>query len=189
MNIIKKFSPNFKKGRNGYKPEIIVIHIMDGSLIGTDAWFANPRSEVSSHYGIGYKGEVHQYVADEDTAWANGRVNNPTFKLYKDGVKPNLYTLSIEHEGNDLTRASEVQLQSSVELIRTLMTKYSIPCDRDHLIGHYQIYALKPNCPSKDKKIIDTILDRVKNSMDEIVQLPVKKSLVGKVLEFIKSLK
>ena len=36
-----------------FKPELIVLHIMDGTLSGTDSWFADPSSQVSSHYGIG----------------------------------------------------------------------------------------------------------------------------------------
>ena len=37
---------NFSRGRAGYNPEAVVIHIMDGSLIGTDSWFNDPRSRV-----------------------------------------------------------------------------------------------------------------------------------------------
>jgi len=36
-------APNFQAGRSsGHKPEAIVIHIMDGTLAGTDGWFNNP---------------------------------------------------------------------------------------------------------------------------------------------------
>ena len=50
MNIIKKPSPNYSTGRLGYRPEAIVIHVMDGTLVGTDSWFANPQSAVSAHW-------------------------------------------------------------------------------------------------------------------------------------------
>lgn len=158
MNIIQKPCTNFKTGRDGYKPEIIVIHIMAGTLAGTDSWFANPASQVSSNYGIGLNGEIHQYVKDEDTAWAQGRVDHPSFKLYKQGVNPNAYCLSIEHEGFDLSVAPQTQLQASADLIKSLATKWNIPLDRDHVIGHYQVYSLKPNCPSTDKSVIDKLI-------------------------------
>jgi len=158
MNIIQKPSPNFRVGRNGYKPEVIVIHIMAGSLAGTDSWFANPASQVSSNYGIGFNGEIHQYVKDQDTAWAQGRVDKPSFSLYKPGVNPNLYCLSIEHEGQNLALAPEAQLKASVELVQSLAKKWNIPLDREHVIGHYQIYSLKPNCPSPDHSIVDKIV-------------------------------
>ena len=46
-------SPNKDKGREGFRPEAIVIHIMEGTLTGTDAWFKSEESGVSAHYGVG----------------------------------------------------------------------------------------------------------------------------------------
>ena len=60
----------------GYKFIAIVDHIMSGTLTGTDSWFANPVSKVSSHFGVGKNGEIHQYVDLDNPAWANGGVNN-----------------------------------------------------------------------------------------------------------------
>ena|ERR1035437_7143402 len=163
MNIIQKITPNFKVGRSGYKPEIIVLHIMDGTLSGTDSWFADKVSQVSSNYGIGFNGEIHQYVKDEDTAWCQGLkippINKPLFKLYKPNTNPNDYCLSIEHEGNDLSIVHEAQINASVALIQSLCAKWNIPIDRDHIIGHYEIDPIrKPNCPATDKSIIDRIV-------------------------------
>lgn len=191
IQIIQKKSPNFATGRKGYKPEVIVLHIMAGTLTGTDSWFATTESQVSSHYGVGFKGEVHQYVADENVAWANGIVNKPSFKLYKPNVNPNLYTLSIEHEGQDLAKGPESQINASASLVRSLAGRYGIPIDRDHIIGHYQVDATrKPNCPSVDKSILGRIVALAKQpeAPEEIVQVPVPKSKVPKVLEYIKTL-
>ncbi len=160
--VTEILSPNFTKGRNGYKPEIIVIHIMAGTLEGTSSWFKDPKSQVSAHYGVGVKGQKIRYVLDTDTAWANGRVDKPNFKLYKPGINPNLYTLSIEHEGQDLSKGTATMIETSAKLVKELADKYGIPLDRDHVIGHYQIYGLKPNCPSTDKGIIDTIIAKAK---------------------------
>lgn len=156
--MIQKPSPNFTSGRSGQKPEVIVLHIMAGTLVGTDSWFSQPQSQVSANYGIGLSGEVHQYVQDSDTAWAQGRVSNPSFSLYKPGINPNAYCLSIEHEGYDLSKNPDAQINATVELIKSLCSKWNIPIDRDHIIGHYQIYSLKPNCPATDKSIIDRII-------------------------------
>lgn len=43
-------SPNKDKGREGYRPEAIVIHIMEGTLKGTDAWFSNEESGSDALY-------------------------------------------------------------------------------------------------------------------------------------------
>ncbi len=191
MNIIKKLSPNFAVGRKGYKPEIIVLHIMDGSLGGTDSWFATPSSQVSSHYGVGLNGEIHQYVDEENTAWTQGLkippINlPPTFKLYKQGLNPNVYCLSIEHEGHDLSKAPQTQLNSTVELIRAMAGRWGIPIDRDHIIGHYEVDPIrKPNCPATDKSILDTI---VKMAQDEMVNLQVPKSRLENIQNFLKTI-
>lgn len=161
MNTIKKIwkgSPNFWTGRKGYVPELIVIHIMDGTLSGTDSWFANTASQVSSHYGIGKNGEVHQYVKEEDSAWHAGRIDAPNAKLVKQNVNPNLYTIGIEHEGSSKDVWTEEMKQASAALIQEICQRFKISIDRDHIIGHYQIYSKKPDCPSRDKKILDELV-------------------------------
>lgn len=158
MNIIQKKSPNFWVGRKGYRPEGVVIHIMDGTLVGTDSWFANPASLVSAHYGIGRTGEVHQYVKEEDTAWHAGRVDAPAWKLIKPNINPNLYTVGIEHEGKPDDVWTDAMKQSSADLIREICKRWQIPIDRTHIVGHFEIFSKKPNCPTSNKKIIDELV-------------------------------
>lgn len=155
-------SPNFYVGRKGYKPKLVVIHIMDGSLLGTDEWFSNINSRVSSHYGVGLDGEIHQYVLEENTAFTEGNVRNPTAKLLIKNVNPNYYCLSIENEGHDLSLAPEMQLNVLAALIKELCDKHNIPIDRDHIIGHFEIDSVvKVNCPSPDHRIMDIIVEKV----------------------------
>ena len=164
MEIKQVPSPNFITGRGGFKPEIIVLHIMDGTLAGTDSWFSTPTSKVSSHYGVGLKGEIHQYVQDLDQAWTQGYHQGATFKLHKPGINPNAYCLSIEYEGQNLANAPETQINASVGLIRSLASYWKIPIDRDHIIGHYEIDPIrKPHCPATDKTIIDKIIKLAQN--------------------------
>jgi N-acetyl-anhydromuramyl-L-alanine amidase AmpD len=158
MNIIQKKSPNFWAGRKGYRPEGVVIHIMDGTLVGTDSWFANPASQVSAHYGVGRTGEVHQYVKEEDTAWHAGRVDTPVWGLIKPNINPNLYTIGVEHEGKPDDVWTDAMKQASAALIREICQRWQIPIDRNHIVGHFEIFSKKPNCPARDKKIIDEIV-------------------------------
>jgi N-acetylmuramoyl-L-alanine amidase len=158
MNIIQKKSPNFWAGRRGYKPEGVVIHIMDGTLSGTDSWFANPASQVSAHYGVGRTGEVHQYVKEEDAAWHAGRVDLPVWALIKPNINPNLYTIGIEHEGKPDDVWTDAMKQASAALIREICQRWQIPIDRAHIVGHFEIFSKKPNCPARDKKIIDELV-------------------------------
>lgn len=178
MNIELVASPNYRKGRSGYKPEIVVLHIMAGSLSGTDAWFKNSGSQVSSHYGIGENGEIHQYVDESDTAWANGRVSGATSKIVNKhaGINPNLFSISIEHEGSDLSKQPFSEIKASAELVADICKRNNIPMDRDHIIGHYEIFAGKPNCPATDKGVIQKIIDMAKDQStvesDSAVLLP-----------------
>ncbi len=79
-------SPNHYNGRNGYTISHITLHIMVGTLAGTDSVFQHAGS-ASAHYGIGSNGEIHQYVNESDGSWsdANYASNNST--------------ISIEHQG------------------------------------------------------------------------------------------
>ncbi|RLG70037.1 MAG: N-acetylmuramoyl-L-alanine amidase, partial [Candidatus Iainarchaeum archaeon] len=94
-------SPNFWKGRRGFKPEAIVIHITEGTASSTIDWFTRIESQVSSHYLIDRSGKVYQFVKEEDTAWHAGKVVQASWKLLKQGVNPNFYTIGIELEGFD----------------------------------------------------------------------------------------
>lgn len=158
MNIIQKKSPNFWAGRKGYRPEAVVIHIMDGTLIGTDSWFANTTSQVSAHYGIGKSGEVHQYVQEVDSAWHAGRVDAPVWKLIKPNINPNLYTVGIEHEGKPDDVWTDAMKQASATLIREICERWQIPIDRNHVVGHFEIFSKKPNCPATNKSILDELV-------------------------------
>lgn len=57
----------------GRKPDCVFVHIMCAPKWSSGtcgAYFA--RSKVSSNYGIGYKGDICQYVEEEFGAWAQG---------------------------------------------------------------------------------------------------------------------
>lgn len=140
------------KGRSGFKPEAVVVHIMEGSLVGTDSWFNDPVSKVSAHYGVGKNGKIHQYVGESDTAWHAGRKSNPTWSLIKNGVSPNLYTIGIEHEGFGDTAWTDAMYQASASLISEICNRWAIPIDRDHIVGHREIYG-KKTCPGQVVKL------------------------------------
>ena len=92
-------SSNFRKGRHGYEPRVIVIHIVVGSLESAGMTFNDRCSAVSAHYGVGKTGEIHQFVEESDTTLHAGTVVRPTWRLLGPRVNPNYYTIGIEHEG------------------------------------------------------------------------------------------
>ena len=168
MAIWKGAHPgNFRSGRAQFRPEAVVIHIMDGSLIGTDSWFNDAKSHVSAHYGVGKKGEVHQYVKEADSAFHAGTVESPKWTLIKRKgagsgfINPNFYTIGIEHEGKGLSPDvwSKAMRQASLELVADIVRRWDIPINADHIIPHCDIRKSKPNCPGKGVDLIDYIAD------------------------------
>lgn len=79
-------SPNHYNGRNGYAISHITLHIMVGTLTGTDSVFQRAGG-ASAHYGIGGNGEIHQYVNESNGSWSDANYES------------NNSTVSIEHEG------------------------------------------------------------------------------------------
>lgn len=153
MNVIRRKSPNYgypqgKHGRNGAHVRAVVLHIAQGSVAGCDAWFATQGSEASTHFLIGKDGVVYQYVNLWDAAWGNGVAAQPTWPLLIPDVNPNLYTISIEHEGMTGEPWTPEMYKSDVELLRILGDFFAFPLDRQHIIGHCEIDSVnRPNCP------------------------------------------
>ena len=147
FKIIWKQSPNFKSGRNGKKIIAIVNHITAGLMPGTLSWLCNPQAKASAHYLVCKDGSIYQLVKDTDTAYHAGIVNKPNWSLY-DGTNPNRYTIGIEFECKSGGELTEIQYQAGLWLHKQLISKYNIPVDSNHIIGHYRIDSVnRPNDP------------------------------------------
>lgn len=150
---------NFRSGRPmGLKPTGIVIHVMDGTLKGTDAWFHDPSAKVSAHYGVGVDGLIHQYVSEEDTAFHAGIVVNPTAALVlaSPNVNPNYYTIGIEHEGHAQDAWAPPQSAASAALVADIAGRWGIALDADHVFAHHEVRASK-TCPGSVQKARDIL--------------------------------
>lgn len=158
---IKKYLPenlnfvNFEKGRGKEHPEFLVVHIVGApgvSAKSAEQHFFNPKSGVSSHYLTCRNGDVIQFVRDEDTAYGNGIVWNPSNALIKEkylkGIRINQISLSIEHEGSEYEDITEAQYKATSELIRTLSRKWNIPITGEYVIPHFSIRKDKV-CPGR----------------------------------------
>lgn len=145
----KLISVNFSKSQN--KKLGVVVHTMVGSLDGTNSWFNNPSSGVSSHYGIDLDGSrVFQWVEENHIAYAQGIVSKPTFKLVTDrpGENPNNFLISIEcaDDGNPASADRSKQYPAIIELVKDICKRNNIPIDRDHIAAHREIRSTK-TCP------------------------------------------
>lgn len=119
---------NYRPGRSNYKVRYIIIHTMQGTLKGTTAWFANPKARGSAHYGIGFGGELVQWVDDGDTAYHAGN------------LKYNREAIGIELEGFcERGFFPDAMMEKLIELVRYLSKRYKIPMSRAVILGHNEI--------------------------------------------------
>lgn len=168
MSYTQSPSPNFS-GRKGFKPELIVIHCTDGFFPSDMQFLQNPTGgaagPVSAHFVVSPTGAVHQLVDEANSAWHAGRVDKPTAKLKKNvfGVyeNPNLYSVGIEvslRAGTIMPKDQELALR---KLVREIAGRHNIPLDRDHVVGHREIFSAK-TCPSTIN--IDEIIKEIGGS-------------------------
>jgi hypothetical protein len=147
-------SDNWKNGRAGWDPDVITIHVTQGEEHGTRSHFNNPKTDASTHYHVTEEGKLDQFVDEDDTAFGNGIVVRPTAAIVlerktADGkhVNPNLYTISIEHEGRGDREMTDAQRAASLWLVTDIIRRRpKIRPDRRHIIGHHEIRANKA-CP------------------------------------------
>jgi hypothetical protein len=94
-------------------PNLLVEHIMQGTLAGTDSWFRNPQAGASAHFGVGTSGTVYQWVDTHDVAWhavdANGR------------------SIGVEHEGWSGTPLTGAQLDATAAILAWAATVHPVP--------------------------------------------------------------
>lgn len=119
-------SPHVWTGRPHGPPIALVLHTMEGRLSGADAWFTDPTSEVSAHYGIAVDGRVHQYVQLEDRAWANGRIEPGHRWPGSAGDNPNHLSVSIETEdlGDPAKPVPDTQYRAVLAVGRQVLQRY-----------------------------------------------------------------
>jgi N-acetyl-anhydromuramyl-L-alanine amidase AmpD len=153
MTILQKpaHPNNYSVGRTAKAITHVVIHVEAGWEAGTATWFANPASHVSAHYSVGKDGAFYQHVAEANTAWHAGLPYpftwNDQTRDPHNNMNPNVYTIGIEHEGFAAQAWPDAQVQASAALVADVCKRHGIPIDRNHVVGHHEIYA-GHDCPS-----------------------------------------
>jgi hypothetical protein len=131
-------------GRGGVAIDTLVIHDTEGGWDASVATLQNDPGK-SVQYIVGTDGRVGQLVHEADTAWHAG--NHVV----------NQRSIGIEHVGYATTAFTEAEYAASAKLVLHLATKYGVPKDRAHVIGHDQvpdgdlIPESSPACPDSPK--------------------------------------
>ncbi|HEV7558131.1 MAG TPA: N-acetylmuramoyl-L-alanine amidase, partial [Kofleriaceae bacterium] len=107
----------------------IVIHDTEGGWDGSVATLQNDSGK-SVHYIVDADGSrVGQFRAETDTTWHAGN-------FYY-----NETSIGIEHVGqtSDPNGYSDALYAKSEKLVKNIRTRWNVPLDREHIIGHYQV--------------------------------------------------
>ncbi len=156
--LVREYIPadknNYTLGREGKGIQKITLHHMAARWTAARLGeaFQNPGRQGSSHYGIGYEGEIAQYVGEENTAWTDGNWES------------NLTSITIECANSSYGApwpVSEKTIDSLVLLLADIAKRYGFPSlvKGENLSWHQMFSATA--CPGEYLLgRIDEILER-----------------------------
>lgn len=111
--------------RSGAPVQYVLVHDTEGGWNASVATLQNDRGK-SVQYIVDVDGRVGQFVSEETLAWHCGNFHY------------NTRSIGIEHVGYSTKPYPEAEYAASAKLVEHLTTKYEIPRDRAHIIGHDQ---------------------------------------------------
>ncbi len=173
MLKIQSPSPNFSTV--GMIKTTVVLHKTLGLMPGTLEWMENPQSQVSCHYLVTKKGEVHQLVDPKNTAWHAGAIYYPSDRAKRIMLKtswgsyinPNKYCIGIENEGLINDTFTDKQLEANILLMKDIIKdkENDFNGDPDYVITHRDITNYKPNLEIWRDAILQGIKEPQTNNM------------------------
>jgi hypothetical protein len=143
---------------------------MDGYLSGADSWFNNPSSRVSTHYGVGLNGEVHQYVYEDNIAWANG----------DNFANRNSISIEFEDARNPMDKVRTGELyENGAQLIADICKRRNIPLNTTGIRKHNEFVPVI--CPGGlDINRLITRVNQILNDEDPIMIAELQKQIAEK---------
>ncbi|HEX4679103.1 MAG TPA: N-acetylmuramoyl-L-alanine amidase [Gaiellaceae bacterium] len=129
LRVLVKHTPNkTESNRTRATINAIVIHDTEGRFIGSVRFLQRARTQGSAHFVVSRRGQIVQLVPVTDVAWHAGN------RWW------NLHSIGIEHEGWAGRRGyTESEYRASAKLVAYLAHRWSIPLDREHIIGHNEV--------------------------------------------------
>ena len=118
--------------------DMIVLHHTGGNDIDADA-----EQIHGWHLNQGWAGIGYHYVIRKDGTIERGR---PEWAIGSHAYGENSHTIGIHISGDfDSAQPTEKQIENCAELVADICTRYGIPIDTDHVVGHGELMAT--SCP------------------------------------------
>lgn len=149
-------SPNYNARSSGLTPKVVVIHTCEGAYSGCWGWLVNPQAGVSAHYVVNSTGsEISQLVRESQRAWHVGATyacsRNKNVLCNLNGINVNHFSVGIEHAGYaSQTSWNAGLIDASAKLTCDITRDWSIPRDRQHIVGHGELQPSDRTDPGKN---------------------------------------
>lgn len=116
----------------------IIIHTMDGTFLGTRAWFANEKRSnlTSTHYGVSFEGKVDCYVMENKTAYGAGNY----------AINQQCINIEFEDKGDPNIQRPDQLYKVGGALIKDICEFYQLPIN-DTTIEPHRKYSTNKTCP------------------------------------------
>ncbi len=131
--------------------KVIVMHVLDGTVLGAEAWFQSKESYTSTHIIIGLNGSIVQVIPFNHMAFHAPTVqvtakNKEKIKIFEISpgrfVNPNKMSIGISLEGNQFTKFTKNQIDACRQICLLLKKQYKI----NLILNHSDISPGK-SCP------------------------------------------
>ncbi|MBA0051718.1 N-acetylmuramoyl-L-alanine amidase [Streptomyces sp. AJS327] len=112
-----------------YRIDRVVIHVVEGTYPVALKVFQDPRHGAATHYVVRKDGHIAQLIRELDVAYHAGN------RAWNDR------SVGIEHEGF-VSRPQDFtpdMYRASARLTARICTRYDIPIDRKHIVGHIEV--------------------------------------------------
>ena len=118
--------------------DMIVLHHTGGNDIDADA-----EQIHGWHLNQGWAGIGYHYVIRKDGTIERGR---PEWAIGSHAYGENSHTIGIHISGDfDSAQPTEKQIENCAKLVADICTRYGIPIDTNHVVGHGELMAT--SCP------------------------------------------
>lgn len=134
---------DYNRGGALSSPQYVVIHhnamVNDDGNGALAVWLKSTGKNTSAHYEV-TPNKVIGVVGENYQAWHSGG----------SGAVTNANSIGVEHSnstGEPDWKVADSTITNGAQLVADICTRYNIPVDREHIIGHNEVPGVSTQCP------------------------------------------
>jgi N-acetyl-anhydromuramyl-L-alanine amidase AmpD len=174
----RRYNTSQKSSRNGTRIDMVICHhAATTNIEGVIQMEVSGSRQVSSNYAIGRDGEIIGVVPEEFRAWTSGSSSDGG-----KGAGFDRRAITFECADESLGGSWPISAASQEAIVNLLVDvhqRYGIPLDRDHIVGHRELWtrhrASYPTaCPGGMN--VDDLVNRARKRVGQAAVAPVASS-------------